>query len=78
MKKNKGADFPKSSSSFLGYGQATFHVDKYGKVHALHGHGTLHYLFSHVENWPYSRRREQEQIALCIFMSRESVVAHPS
>ena len=42
------------------------------------GHGTLHYLFSHVENWPYSRNREQEQIALCIFMSRESVVAHPS
>lgn len=51
----------------------------YGKVHALHGHGTLRSLVLVVfENWPYSRYGEQEQIALCIFMLRKSVVAHPS
>ena len=77
--KNKGADFPIVSSSSLGYAQATFTTDKHTEKSMPYTDTELFArLFSSFENWAYSRKREQEQIALCIFMSRESVVAHPS
>ena len=74
----KGADLPKFSSYILGYAQATFTLTSMRKKSTSQTDMELFaYLFSRYENWAYSRYREQELKALCIFMSRESVVDHP-
>ena len=48
------------------------------KVHVLYRTWNFSRTCSHViENWSYSRVREQELKAQCYILCRESVVAHP-
>ena len=78
--KKKGADFPKSSSYSLGYGQATFTLTSVRRSPCPKRTRNSSLTCSRVLKIGRIQgiENKSKQLNVILYMSRESVVAHPS